>query len=173
MDTSQMKVAALDYTNGIIIGREDAPVKIIEFVNLRCPFCRQWYDEKESLLNEYVAAGKLQRVIKLFDKSKPGLDKGNILHKYVPKTDGAKALAALDKIYAHQDDWGDLEDFTAIAHYAENELDLALSEDAASSEQIVAEADAAKIVFVPTMIIGEEIFDQNITTEELKALIDN
>lgn len=40
-------------------GNENAKVKIIEFADLRCPFCQQFYKEAEqSIINDYVKTGK-------------------------------------------------------------------------------------------------------------------
>ncbi len=43
---------------------------MIEFINLACPYCRQWFEESHELLEEAVQSGQLRRVIKLFDKEK-------------------------------------------------------------------------------------------------------
>ena len=45
-------------------------LKMVEFINLSCPYCRQWFEESYELLEEAVQSGQLQRVIKLFDKEK-------------------------------------------------------------------------------------------------------
>ena len=170
MDISGINAAATNITNGIQIGDNEAPIKIIEFINLRCPYCRQWHDEKKDLLAEAVASGKVQRIIKLFDKEKPGLAKGNVMHRYIPQEPVA-ALAAIDQIYASQDTWGDLEDHGEIAQYAKETLGLTFQEKEATQAAIVAEAAEAGIIFVPTMVVGTEIFDQKITNEELAALL--
>lgn len=75
MDISTIKAEKVNTTIGIKIGSEDAPVKVIEFINLKCPYCKMWYEDSKDLLAEYVSAGKVQRVIKHFDKEKPSLKK--------------------------------------------------------------------------------------------------
>ncbi len=170
MGMTDVDVTKLNTDTGIKIGDNEAPIKVIEFINIRCPFCRQWFDEKNDLLQEYVNAGKIQRVIKLFDKEKPSLAKGNIMHHHVP-TD-ASASSAIQSIYKTQDIWGDLEDHTEIAAYAVNELGLSLQEYENMTTRILKEAEEANVFFIPTVIIGEEVFDQKISTEELKALLD-
>jgi len=37
---------------------------------------------------------------------------------------------------------------------------------------VIAEANAAHIQFVPTIIIGEHIFDESVTEEELRGYIE-
>ena len=173
MDTNEIKVSEINTTSGFKIGNENAPVKIVEFINVRCPFCRQWYDEKNDFLMSYVNEGKLQRIVKLFDKEKPSLARGNVMHKYIPAIGGDTSLAVLDKIYASQDAWGDLEDHSEIEKYAEETLGLTLSGDTERSATIIAEAQAANVFFIPTMIVGDQVFDQKITTDELAALFNN
>ena len=45
--------------NGRLAGKADAPVKIIEFADFQCPFCKQWSDNVEKkLLEEFVNTGR-------------------------------------------------------------------------------------------------------------------
>ncbi len=167
-----MDITQTNTTTGIKIGHDDAPVKVIEFINLRCPYCRQWFNDSEATFAEYVANGKVQRIIKLFDKTKPSLAKGNIMHKYVPKDGQEDTLEVIAKIYETQDNWGDLEDHEDIIKYAENTLGLLIADDVASSKAIIEEADNAQIIFVPTMVVGNHIFDQKISQEEFRSILD-
>ena len=82
MDISIIKAKETNTTTGIKIGDENAK-PIIEFMNLRCPYCRKWFEESLPILTEAVAAGKVQRVIKLFDKEKESLQRGNVMHRFV------------------------------------------------------------------------------------------
>ncbi|WEG74062.1 thioredoxin domain-containing protein [Vagococcus intermedius] len=172
MDTSQMKAEFLKTSTGIQVGDSNAPVQLIELINVRCPFCRQWFEETNDLLMTYVTDGKLCRTIKLFDKEKPGLKPGNVMHRYISKQDGLLAITQLNSIYETQDEWGNLADLTDIAEFAEERL--ALSEDYQPEmvEIITNEATKANIPFIPTMIINDTIFDQKITLEALKTLIE-
>ncbi|MFW8053187.1 thioredoxin domain-containing protein [Vagococcus fluvialis] len=170
MGMTDVNVEKLSTEVGIKIGDADAPIKVIEFINIRCPYCKQWFDEKNDLLQEYVNAGKIERIIKLFDKEKPALAKGNIMHHHIPND--ASAMSAIKAIYDTQDIWGDLEDHTEIAMYAQNTLGLSLQEDETMYEAIIEETQEANVFFIPTVIIGNEIFDQKITNDELKALLD-
>ena len=170
MGMTDIDVTKLSTQTGIKIGDSDAPIKVIEFHNIRCPFCKQWFDEKNDLLQEYVNQGKIERIIKLFDKEKPALAKGNVMHHHVPNDDSA--LSAIKAIYDTQDIWGDLESHDEIAAYAVDTLDLSLQNYKESTEMILNEAEEANVFFIPTVIIGNKVFDQKITNNELKALLD-
>ncbi|MBC9825731.1 DsbA family protein [Carnobacterium inhibens] len=173
MDISNIKADKVNTTYGIKIGSDDAPVKVIEFINLKCPYCKMWYEDSKDLLTEYVSAGKVQRIVKHFDKEKPSLKKGNIIHQYLDYTNPEKALEEIDYFFVHQDEWGDLEDFTEIAAYATEKRNLSVQSNEAEAKGIVKEANEANVVFVPTVFIEDEIFDEHITQQELKELIDS
>jgi protein-disulfide isomerase len=42
-----------ELVTGISQGPEDAPIKIIEFMDFQCPFCRSWSHRVDSLVSEY------------------------------------------------------------------------------------------------------------------------
>lgn len=170
MGMTEIDVTKVNTETGIKIGLDTAPTKIVEFVNLRCPYCKQWSDEKNDLLQELVNDGKIQRIIKLFDKEKPSLALGNIMHHHVPNDDSA--LAAILDIYKTQDVWGSFDSHEEVAKYAVDELQLTLEDYKTTSEAIVAETKESNVFFIPTMIVGEEVLDQKISTEELLALLD-
>ena len=50
---------------------------------------------------------------------------------------------------------------------------LKRTKDATLVSAVIAEANAAHIQFVPTIIIGEHIFDESVTEEELRGYIEN
>ncbi len=49
--------------HGIALGSPDAPVTLVEYADLQCPYCAQWSRETlPVLVDEYVATGKLRIV---------------------------------------------------------------------------------------------------------------
>ena len=48
---------------GVMLGSPDAPVTLVEYADLQCPYCAQWSRETlPVLVDEYVATGKLRIV---------------------------------------------------------------------------------------------------------------
>lgn len=169
MDISMIKTSEVNGETGIFVG-EAAEKQILEFMNVRCPYCKQWFEASIDILQEAVAQGKLQRVIKLFDKEKESLQRGNVMHRYITKSDGAQAIKDLTRIYDTQSQWGSLP-LEDVAIFAEETLGLTEQLDALATEKIIAEANAANIKFVPTMILGTEIFDEQIDSKTLGSYL--
>ena len=107
----------------------------------------------------------------MFDKEKESLQRGNVMHHYIDYSAPEQALSALHKMFATQDEWGNLT-LEEVATYAEKNLGLKEQKDATLVSAVIAEANAAHIQFVPTIIIGEHIFDESVTEEELRGYIE-
>ncbi|WP_034551170.1 DsbA family protein [Carnobacterium funditum] len=173
MDISKIKASEVDTVYGLKIGDPKAPVKVIEFINLSCPFCKKWHDDSKELLAKYVEEGKVQRVIKHFNKETPHLEKGNVIHRYLDYSNPKAALAEIEYFYENQDEWGSLKSLGEIAAYAEDKRDIALQTNEKEINGIIEEANRSIVELVPTVFIGEEIFDEHITVDELQTLIED
>jgi protein-disulfide isomerase len=50
---------------GVELGRDDAPVTLVEFADIQCPFCAEWaLDTFPDLVREYVKPGKVKLVFR-------------------------------------------------------------------------------------------------------------
>ncbi|MGX6961361.1 thioredoxin domain-containing protein [Vagococcus xieshaowenii] len=160
---------------GIQLGDADAPVVVKEYVNLRCPYCRQWFHDSKETYAQLIADGTVRRVIKLFNKEKFGLHYANAMHDYVPKNGTyEETVAVLEAIYDSQTEWGPMDRENSLGDvcaYAEGTLGLVKDADTQMQEAILDETTQAGIRFIPTMIIGDNVFDQKITQEAFVSLI--
>jgi protein-disulfide isomerase len=172
MDISNIKANEVGIMFGFKIGEAAAPVKVIEFINLRCPYCAKWFDDSKGVLDKYVQSGKVQRVIKHFDKESPGLKTGNIVHHFLDYRTPEKALKEIEFLLTHQNEWGRLNHQDEIKSYLEKERGLIYQPNENEINGIIQEAANACVTLVPSVFIGEEIFDEHITAEELTALIE-
>lgn len=63
----EMTPAKLTGLGGFAQGRADAPLVMIEFSDLQCPFCRKFHLETyEQLKTQYIATGKLLYIVRDF-----------------------------------------------------------------------------------------------------------
>ncbi|MFJ1627787.1 thioredoxin domain-containing protein [Marinilactibacillus psychrotolerans] len=171
LDVSSINASEVTTEGGIHLGKGSAPVKIVEFLNLKCPFCRQWWKNATPLLDSYVEEGKVERIIKLFDKEKPSLRKGNVIHRYLDYNNADKTKEDLSYFLEHQTEWGSLKE-PEVAEYAVSKRNLHVQENLADAEMIIAEAEKANVQLVPTVFIDNHIFDEHISNEELKEIIE-
>ncbi|MBC1541609.1 DsbA family protein [Listeria seeligeri] len=172
MDISQIKASVVTPEVGIHVGDKAAPVKVMSFINLRCPFCREWNEKSQEVLTEFIQAGKIELIIKPFDKEKESLQRGNVAHRYLDYSTPEETRETINKIYSTQDEWGSLS-LEEVATYMESELGLTEQDNKAASEKIIREANEANVVFVPTVIVGEHIFDEHISPEQLRTLLNS
>lgn len=170
MDITIINAEKTNTKNGILYGDPAAPKKMVEFINLACPFCRQWFNESYDLLEDAVKDGQVQRVIKLFDKEKESLQRGNVMHHHITITNAERALAEIKKVFDSQDEWKNLP-LPEVADYAKNQLGLTFQKDAQVAQAIIDEANEANIRFVPTVILDDHIFDESIQQTTLATYI--
>ncbi|MGM0239788.1 thioredoxin domain-containing protein [Enterococcus sp. AZ103] len=165
MDISVIKGELVNDFNGIKIGSDQAPKRIVEFMNLRCPYCKKWFDESRELLDVAVKEGKVQRIIKLLDKDKESLQRGNVMHEYIKNA--PVALEQISQAYATQNTWGELS-LEGVAAFAENTLKLEQQPNEGTQREIRNEAEQANIKFVPTILVEDKIFDESVSEAELR-----
>ncbi|MCA9764895.1 MAG: DsbA family protein [Carnobacterium sp.] len=173
MDISKIKAKEVETIYGLKIGNPNAPVKVIEFINVSCPFCKKWHNDSKELLAKYVEEGKVQRIIKHYDKETPHLRKGNVVHRYLDYSSPESALREIEYFYDKQGEWGNLNNLDKIAAYVEEKRGLTVQSNEKQVAGIIEEAVRANVELVPSVFIGEEIFDEHITVDELQSLIEN
>ena len=70
------EVTAADH----IYGNPNAPIKIIEYSDTSCPFCKTFNSTMEQIMGEYGPTGKVAWIYRHFPLDKPDTN-GDILHK--------------------------------------------------------------------------------------------
>lgn len=59
------KIQSVSLDGAITMGRQDAPVTMVEFADFQCPFCKRHFDDTfNQIEQEYITTGKLKYVYK-------------------------------------------------------------------------------------------------------------
>lgn len=157
--------------HSIKIGSDDAPLKIVEYINLRCPDSKNYEENVAPFLDEYVENGTVQRILKHFDKQTIYLELGNVLNQYLDYDQPEETYPFIQKIFKEQEDWGN-QRLSDIPHIAK-EYGLTLqSKNREQAHNTTEEVKAVGVERIPTVFVGEEALVEKITLKELKAAVE-
>lgn len=161
----------ITHDDSLKIGSDDAPLKIVEYINLRCPDSRNYEENVAPFLKEYIKNGTVQRVLKHFDKQKYPLEVGNVLNQYLDYDTPEETFEVVKKLFSEQNTWGKNR-LADIPHVAK-EYGLTLQADnREQAARINKEIKAVNVTNVPTVFVGEEAFVETIDFEEFKTAIE-
>jgi len=103
---SMQPVTAADH----ILGNPNAPIKIVEYSDPSCPYCKMFNSTMEQLINEYGAGGKVAWVYRHFPLDQPD-ENGNVLHanagREAQSLECAASVGGNDTFWAYEKDWYD------------------------------------------------------------------
>ena len=86
----------------VVLGTDNAPVKIKVFSSLTCPHCANFHIKVvPEIKNKYVESGKVQLIFIDFPLDQAAFNASKLLHCL----DQKKQIAFLDTIYENQDKW--------------------------------------------------------------------
>jgi protein-disulfide isomerase len=86
---------------GSVLGRRDAPVTLVEFADIQCPYCAQWSQQAfPEIVQDYVRTGKVRLV--LGGLSFLGPDSEHALRFALAAGDQGKLWNAIHLLYANQ-----------------------------------------------------------------------
>jgi len=74
----EVNIAAITETDHIL-GNPNAPIKIVEYSDASCPFCKTFHPTMKRIMEEYGASGKVAWVYRHFPLNKPDAN-GRVLH---------------------------------------------------------------------------------------------
>lgn len=147
------------------IGSVDAPIQLVEYVNLRCPDCKDSWNELKDYLMPLIKSGKLRHIIKPIHKEKPFLEVGNQLQYLLPSDETIDYRPIFEKIYTEQAIWGEY-NLDELRRYVKEELGVQPNEDIDGVDHRTDE-----IEFVPTILVGKKTFVETIRFDDVRAAI--
>lgn len=87
------------------IGDPNAPVKVLQFVDYKCPYCKAWNDENfDKFKEEYIETGKVQLYIINFPFLGPDSIRAAMVAEILWKQNSNAFWEFHDAIYHHQGD---------------------------------------------------------------------
>jgi len=158
-------------------GNRNAPVTIIEYVSLTCPYCRQYHANVfPKVKRQYIDTGKVRYIIREFPI---GRTAGNaaIVTRCVPKS---KYLPLVESFLSRQREWVSQEVRpNAIYSVAKSsgmsraEFDKCLSNQSIIDGLTVVKERGRKygVIGTPSFFINGQKLQGTVTFDEIKALI--
>tara|TARA_B100000029_G_scaffold463339_1_gene496552 strand:- start:639 stop:1247 length:609 start_codon:yes stop_codon:yes gene_type:complete len=150
----------------IVMGKEDAPIKIKIFSSLTCPHCANFHIKVIPKLKEkYVSKGTVQLIFIDFPLDQAAFNASKLLHCAEQK----KQIKLLDDIYNNQNKWtsgnnineinNNLKNIAKIAGIDSSKFDKCVNDEKIADKIINGRIDGEKkysISSTPTIIINEK-----------------
>ena len=168
-DKMTVKNAYLSY------GSKEAPVKVEVFLNLACPYCATFYAIAEEVLTPYINDGKVEFVVKHFDKPRAMLLNGALINTFLHYSEKNRTREIIKELFATQKEWSHLTDHE-IKKMLQKKYDLIeRSENTSISLMILGETIERHITMVPTIFINHKEFQypRELDADELRYEIEH
>jgi protein-disulfide isomerase len=160
------------------LGRADAPVTLIKYASMTCPFCRQFQMEAfPELKRQYIDTGKMRFILREFPI---GFQSGlaTVALRCVPE---AKYFQAYDRLMRQQNTWASQEVRPDPILKAVADLGLSREkfETCRQDQGMIQALNAVKergrslgIVGTPNFFINGRLVKSTLTLNDVKAIID-
>lgn len=160
----------MSFNDSIKIGLDTAPIKVVEYINLRCPDSKAYEEEIAPYLNAFIQDGTVQRIIKHFDKETYGLEKGNLLNQYLNYESPSETYEMIQKLFKEQEHWGHNR-ISQMPHIAK-EYGLTLQkENSVIAKNVFKETQAVHVEMIPTVFVNQKAFVETIDFDTFKKEI--
>ena len=168
--------------NLIVLGNDQAPIKIKIFSSLTCPHCANFHIKVvPELKKEYIDSGKAQIIFIDFPLDEAAFNAAKLLHC----SDKEKQMKFLDIIYETQNKWvngsnindinNNLKKIVKNLGISSTQFNKCLNDDAVGDKILNGRIDGQKkysINATPTIIINEKKYEGSTTFKGIKKKIE-
>lgn len=168
--------------NWVVVGSDDAAVKIKIFSSLTCPHCANFHIKVVSKIKKnYVQSGKVQLIFIDFPLDQAAFNASKLLHCL----DQKKQIAFLDTIYENQSKWtagseiseinNNLKKIVKDLGISATQFDRCLNDEDISDKILNSRIDGHKkysINSTPTIIINEKKFEGSASFKNIQKKIE-
>lgn len=159
------------------IGHDHAPVKLEAFMNVACKGSASFQRVAKQVLPEYIENGKLQIILKLYDKPREELILGPVVHWSLDYTNPEQAIHVVTDLLDQHPAWMDLSNLEMKEKIVK---DYGLSpeerlENVDVSLAFTKEAIDRHITIVPTFFFNGENslkFSYDLTPEDVRNAVE-
>ena len=166
----------------VVLGTDNAPVKIKVFSSLTCPHCANFHIKIVSeIKKKYVESGKVQVIFIDFPLDQAAFNASKLLHCL----DQKKQIAFLDTIYENQNEWttgstideinNNLKKIVNILGISSTRFDKCLNDEVISDKILNGRIDwhqKYSINSTPTIIINEKKLEGSASFKNIKKKIE-
>ena len=139
-------------------GNTDAPVKVEVFLNLACPYCATFFEAADQILTPYIKSGKVQYVIKHYDKPREMLLYGTLVNLFFDYNEPEHIYEIMKELFRKQSEWSE-SDSDSIKKMLMEQYGLKEEPDTIDiSLKVTAEAIKRHVKMVPTVYINDKEF---------------
>ena len=166
----------------VVLGTDNAPVKIKVFSSLTCPHCANFHIKIVSKIKKkYVESGKVQLIFIDFPLDQAAFNASKLLHCL----DQKKQMAYLDTIYKNQDKWtagsninainNNLKKIVQVLGISSTQFDECLNDEVIEDKILNSRIDGHQkysINSTPTIIINEKKLEGSASFKNIEKKIE-
>jgi protein-disulfide isomerase len=165
----------------IVLGKQDAPVTIVEYASMTCPHCAHFSKTTfPDLKTKYIDTGKVRFVFREFPLDDVAAAAA-MLARCIDKTNGEKAVAVIEVLFASQDKWAvrnplpQLQQITKQAGMSQQAFDECLKDQTLYNNILAMRERGSKeykVESTPTLFVNGKMIKGGVAIEELAKTID-
>lgn len=165
----------------IVLGKEDAPVTVVEYASMTCPHCAAFSKTTfPELKTKYIDTGKVRFVFREFPLDDLAAAAA-MLARCIDKTNGEKAVAVIEVLFNSQDKWAvrnplpQLQQITKQAGLSQQAFDECLKDQTLYNNILAMRERGSKeykVESTPTLFVNGKMIKGGVELNELAKLID-